>query len=584
MIIAPLTSAATSSWTGPSSVNPPDEGITLTGFRAPGNATVLDGWLHVTDTEMATSLDPGIVWETTDLDSGRFFGTAFSEDIEQITLLDDGTRSNISTFDTGDVSVSLSSDYTYAPGWRHVYDDGSYSSTPDCNNNGSAEWVKHGYDNNFDSSLNSNEIIDTLLYCSGEALEDSVTALTVNSGGYDYSAGTLTATGGSGSGFSGTYTISSAIASISITSAGTGYLVGDNLSFVCPGGCTGSGAAASVGSVSSNGSIVSISLTTGGSGYTQQTMYILVTTSGGSGASLSEVLETTGSIYGAIVTDGGSGYTSPPTIIPSSSAGSSANITAGLGGFFDFETTVDTISAGSSANCILGGYEVNAGMDTDEDNMLDANEISDTNYLCNIHELWGATTFGFNGTNLGSSQSMPYGTVPSSATEGIVSVGTMPGSAVPRGTSGYFLLPQVSLPDSDTYNGLYMTFDHWYHLDSTASGGGDGTWIEYRVNTGTWNDWTYIAPDGGYTSTMSTDAPSPNGAPSGAVPVFASPSHSGWQNENISISSISDINNASKIQFRFHIWTSPNASYERPGWFLDWCMAPWLFDFHFHSM
>ena len=569
MIIAPLTSAATSSWTGPSSVNPPDEGITLTGFRAPGNATVLDGWLHVTDTEMATSLDPGIVWETTDLDSGRFFGTAFSEDIEQITLLDDGTRSNISTFDTGDVSVSLSSDYTYAPGWRHVYDDGSYSSTPDCNNNGSAEWVKHGYDNNFDSSLNTNEIIDTLLYCSGDALEDSVTALTVNSGGYDYSAGTLTATGGSGSGFSGTYSISSAIASISVTSAGTGYVVGDTLSFVCPGGCTGSGAAASVGSVSSNGSIVSISLTTGGSGYTQQTMYILVTTSGGSGASLSEVLETTGSIYGAIVTDGGSGYTSPPTIIPSSSAGSSANITAELGGFFDFETTVDTISAGSSANCILGGYEVNAGMDTDEDNMLDANEISDTNYLCNIHELWGATTFGFNGTNLGSSQSMPYGTVPSSATEGIVSVGTMPGSAVPRGTSGYFLLPQVSLPDSDTYNGLYMTFDHWYHLDSTASGGGDGTWIEYRVNTGTWNDWTYIAPDGGYTSTMSTDAPSPNGAPSGAVPVFASPSHSGWQNENISISSISDINNASKIQFRFHIWTSPNASYERPGWFLD---------------
>ena len=569
MIIAPLTSAATSSWTGPSSVNPPDEGITLTGFRAPGNATVLDGWLHVTDSEMATSLDPGIVWETTDLDSGRFFGTAFSEDIEQITLLDDGTRSNISTFDTGDVSVSMSSDYTYAPGWRHVYDDGSYSSTPDCNNNGSAEWVKHGYDNNFDSSLNTNEIIDTLLYCSGDALEDSVTALTVNSGGYDYSAGTLTATGGSGSGFSGTYSISSAIASISVTSAGTGYVVGDTLSFVCPGGCTGSGAAASVGSVSSNGSIVSISLTTGGSGYTQQTMYILVTTSGGSGASLSEVLETTGSIYEALVTDGGSGYTSPPNIVPSSSAGSSANITAELGGFFDYVTTVDSISAGSSANCILGGYEVNAGMDTDEDNMLDANEISDTNYLCNIQELWGATTFGFNGTNLGSSQSMPYGTVPSSATEGIVSVGTMPGSAVPRGTNGYFLLPQVSLPDSDTYNGLYLTFDHWYHLDSTASGGGDGTWIEYRVNTGTWNDWTYIAPDGGYTSTMSTDAPSPNGAPSGAVPVFASPSHSGWQSENISISSISDINNASKIQFRFHIWTSPNASYERPGWFLD---------------
>ena len=65
-----------------------------------------------------------------------------------------------------------------------------------------------------------------------------------------------------------------------------------------------------------------------------------------------------------------------------------------------------------------------------------------------------------------------------------------------------------------------MTFDHWHHLDTTVSGGGDGAWIEYRINTGTWNDWTYISPDvtasgGGYTSTMSTDAPSPNGAPSG---------------------------------------------------------------------
>ena len=112
---------------------------------------------------------------------------------------------------------------------------------------------------------------------------------------------------------------------------------------------------------------------------------------------------------------------------------------------------------------MLGGYVVNAGMDTDEDSMLDTTEISDTNYLCNIQEMWGATTFNHNGTNLGSEQTMSYGTIPSSAVEGIVAVGTMPGSAVPRGTSSSFLLPQVDLPDSDLYNGLYMTFDHWYH-------------------------------------------------------------------------------------------------------------------------
>ena len=67
MIIAPLTSAATTSWTGPSSVNPPDEGITLTGFRVPGNATVQDGWLHITNSEMATSMEPGIAVSYTHL-------------------------------------------------------------------------------------------------------------------------------------------------------------------------------------------------------------------------------------------------------------------------------------------------------------------------------------------------------------------------------------------------------------------------------------------------------------------------------------------------------------------------------------
>jgi hypothetical protein len=505
MIIAPLTSAATTSWTGPSPVNPPEEGITLTGFRVPGNATVQDGWLHITNTETATSMDPGIVWEGADLDSGRFFGTNFVEDIEQITLVDDGSRSNISTFDEGDIDVSMNDIYTYSPGWEHVYSVSSSTSVVECNNLSGA-WVDHGYDNNFDGSLSPGETTETLMYCSGNALEDSVTTLNVTSGGSGYTAGTLSATGGSGSGFSGTYSISSAIDSITISNNGTGYAIGDSLTFVCPGGCTGTGAVASVGGVDSNGNITSIALSNSGSGYiSQQTMYVLVSSSNGTGAQLSSVLETTGSIYEASVTSGGNGYTSAPTIVPSSS-GTSASISAGLGGFFDYEITVTSISTGSTSQCMLGGYMVNAGMDTDEDSILDANEISDTNYLCNIQEMWGATTFNHNGTNLGNEQTMSYGTIPSSATEGIVAVGTMPGSAVPRGTSSSFLLPQVDLPDSDTYNGLYMTFDHWYHLDSTTSGGGDGTWIEYRINTGSWNDWTYIAPDGGYPSTMSTDA------------------------------------------------------------------------------
>ena len=162
-------------------------------------------------------------------------------------------------------------------------------------------------------------------------------------------------------------------------------------------------------------------------------------------------------------------------------------------------------------------------------------------------KLWKATTFtGLGGTIYGDEQTLAHGVVPSSATEGIVAVGTMPGSPVPAGVSGYFLLPQVNVPNEETITGYYLTFDHWYHLDSTAAGGGDGAWIEYRINTNGWTNWTYIAPDGGYPSTMSTDAPSPEGAPSGAVPVFASPIQSGWVNSNVSMSSIPDIGNASK--------------------------------------
>ena len=97
----------------------------------------------------------------------------------------------------------------------------------------------------------------------------------------------------------------------------------------------------------------------------------------------------------------------------------------------------------------------------------------------------------------GNQQNRSHGVVPATASEGIVAVGTMPGSPVPAGSSGYFLMPQSNVPSAATINNYYMTFDHWYHLDSTAAGGGDGAWIEYRINTNGWTNWSYIAPDGG---------------------------------------------------------------------------------------
>ncbi|MEC8547899.1 MAG: hypothetical protein VXY31_01120, partial [Candidatus Thermoplasmatota archaeon] len=81
--------------------------------------------------------------------------------------------------------------------------------------------------------------------------------------------------------------------------------------------------------------------------------------------------------------------------------------------------------------------------------------------------------------------------------------------------------------------------------------------------------WSYLEPTGGYPSTLSSDGPIVAGQPSGDLPVFASPSHSGWTSENVDLMSISEINNADRIQFKFRLWTHPSSQNLRPGWYLD---------------
>ena len=164
MLLAPIAAAANANWVGPNSVNPMGEDVTLTGFRVPGNATVLDGWLHVTDSPMATSVDNGIVWEGSDFSSGTFFGTDLTED-EKIVLMDDGTRSNISTFDGGDITVNLHSNYKYSPGWRHVYDHAYDSSGLSACNGSNGTTLERGWDNDFDGNLDSDEVLWTEYFC-----------------------------------------------------------------------------------------------------------------------------------------------------------------------------------------------------------------------------------------------------------------------------------------------------------------------------------------------------------------------------------------------------------------------------------
>ena len=63
MIIAPLANAGMASWNTTNTINPNGDELTVTGFRVPGNGTVMDGWVHVTNTDLATAVDPSIILE-----------------------------------------------------------------------------------------------------------------------------------------------------------------------------------------------------------------------------------------------------------------------------------------------------------------------------------------------------------------------------------------------------------------------------------------------------------------------------------------------------------------------------------------
>ena len=563
---APLASAGVSNWSGPTYINSDGDPTLVNGFSIPSNATVLDGWVHVTNSPLSSSTDLGIAWDEDDFVSGNLLGLEMNEEGEMV-LKDDGSRSNVSTFDVGEIEVTLNQDYKYSPGWRRVFTKGEFSSDSGCNDT-SGTYVRHGLDNDFDQLLDDEEIIETMYFCQTFANEDVVTSLSIDDRGDGYAmtdAGNLTASGGGGSGFSGTYAVSSGIESITVSSGGSGYDVGDQVIIQCQ--CDGTGAQASVGSVDGSNAIVSVDIDSPGSGY-QSSDNIILTAVNGSGATLSANVFSTGVIHSVEINDGGANYTATPDILISDSSGSGGEISASLGAYYNYE--VNIVSENHGENCPLSGFRIDIGLDMDGNRNLDSSEVSDSLYICHSDKLWRATTFlDLNGTVYGGEQTLSHGVVPSSSSQGIVSAGTMPGQPVPAGTSGYLIIPAANVPKSEYISTFYMTFDHWYHLDSTSSGGGDGTWVEYRFKTeDQWGNWTYVEPQGGYPSTISNDAPIPNGATS-PVAVFASDSHSGWVSSNFSISSLEGVLDADKVQFRFHIWTHPNASTERPGWFID---------------
>ena len=563
MILSPISYAGVSNWSGPSIINSEGTPTVVDGFTVPTNSTIMDGWVHVTNSPLSSSSDSGITWDGDDFSSGNLVGVELNDEGEMV-LKDDGTRSNVSTFDVGEIEVTLNPAYQYSPGWRRVFVKSSSTNLSGCGGS-PGDYIDHGLDNDFDQTLDNDEIIETIFYCETFANDDVVTSLSIVDPGSGYVSGNLSATGGGGSGFSGTYSVSSGIASITINDGGSGFDTTDQVVIQCQ--CDGTGAAASIGSVDASGAITSVTIDSPGSGY-QASDTIAVGVANGSGESLTANVYSTGVIHSVDVTNGGANYTSSPTISISDTGGSGGVVSAILGDYYEYE--IDILSEPSGENCTYAGIKLVSGLDLNENRNLDDSEISDTSFICHGSKLWRATTFlDLNGSIYGEEQTLSHGIVPSSSTQGLVSAGTMPGEPVPAGTFGHLLIPAQSVPTGSYISSYYLTFDHWFHVDSTSSGGGDGTWVEYRLKSNsTWGEWNFIEPQNGYPSTLSSDAPTPNGAAS-PVPVFASPSHSGWVTSNFTLSSLPGITESDNVQFRFVIWTHPDSVNERPGWFID---------------
>ena len=570
MLLLPTTQANVSDWRGPDAVKPTHDGSEFTAFRVPTNATVLDSWVEISNDENAQSREDLLSWSVDDgLDQGIFSGTSFSSGGE-IILTDDFTVSIVEDFDDGNYTIEMPSGYYHSPGVLSVYNIQEFSSSQGCGNQSSIV-ISHGHDFDSDGNLDAQEISTSTEYCPSSGMDTSVTSLNITSIGSGYGDGNLSASGGGGSGFSGTYLSGRGIGSASLISGGSGYANGTVFNVACGRDCPGSGATVTATSVDSAGAITGIVLTSHGSNYTTDHVLTLDNTgSSGRQADISVTLNATGHLAVAEIETLGTGYTSPPTIVLSG-AGTGGVITPGLGGSFNWLAN-DNPNSADNAACTEGGHIIDLGQDLDNDGVLDPTEITQNLTLCHNPDIeyWSsvlADTIG--GTVYLDQRNLSHGVVPARAAEGKVMAATLPGSPVPAGTDTSLFLPPLDVPSSDLQIGYYLSFEHWYHVDSTSLGGGDGAWLEYRLLNGSWGDWSFVEPAAGYPSTLSPDGPDVSGQPSGALPVFASSTHSGWTSDEIDLTTIPGISESDQIQFRFRLWTHPSAQNLRPGWYLD---------------
>ncbi|SVE18757.1 uncharacterized protein METZ01_LOCUS471611, partial [marine metagenome] len=147
-----------------------------------------------------------------------------------------------------------------------------------------------------------------------------------------YEAGTLSATGGGGSGFAGTYTISPTLGIASIT--GDAGVAGQNTGTVAwtTSGGGGSGATGTA-IYSSGGHVTSWTVTNAGSGYTSTVGLTIIPAQyewNDPGQISITIDGVNGTINGTSITNAGVGYTTAPTIVISDTGGVGGVITPTL--------------------------------------------------------------------------------------------------------------------------------------------------------------------------------------------------------------------------------------------------------------
>jgi hypothetical protein len=159
--------------------------------------------------------------------------------------------------------------------------------------------------------------------------DGGITALTIAVAGNDYASGTLSATGGTGSGFTGTYTVTpnGGVTSTTLNAAGTGYMTATTYSTTSSGDGTG----LTVQVVVSGGAITGPdAIIAAGSGYIVGEVVTLI--GGGSGGNgklnIQAIDSTTGAITAVSITAAGIYAPAPTAIVISDSGDTNASITS----------------------------------------------------------------------------------------------------------------------------------------------------------------------------------------------------------------------------------------------------------------